>query len=130
MSNFKFTNKGVALLVVLGTIFIVVVLANIALRVMLSQSRFTHHKVSRIQAQYAGWAAINYAQEELRTGNWSAAICGAAGCALPPDSNIPNSILQPIMITLIPFNNPGCTPAAGVPAGTTCISVQVQYTSQ
>ena len=129
MSDFKLKNKGVALFVVLATVFVVVVLANIALNVMVSQSRFTHHKVGRIQAYYAAWAAINYANEMLRTNTWdaSAGDCAApVGCDLPPDLNFPGPIQQPIKIFLAPSGTPNC-PAATNPPDVTCISVQVQY---
>lgn len=62
--------KGVALFIVLGTILIVVILANVVLNIILSQSRLTHHQVSRIRAYYAGLAGMNFALEQLRTGTW------------------------------------------------------------
>lgn len=57
---------------VLSTIFIVVILANVVLTLITSQSRLTHHQVSRIQAYYAAQAGMNYAIEMLRLGdaNW------------------------------------------------------------
>lgn len=53
---------------VLGTILVVTILANVIMGLMLSQSRFTHHQVSRIQAYYACVAAMNYVLEQLRLG--------------------------------------------------------------
>lgn len=127
MFDFRLKDKGVALLAVLMTIFVVVILANIALNVMVSQGRLTHHKVNRIQAYYASWAAINYAQEMLRlgpaAGGWAPNSCPAPGCALPNDADIPSSVIQPIMIVLTPSGQPGCV----TPSGVTCISVNVQY---
>jgi Tfp pilus assembly protein PilX len=69
--------KGVVLAIVLSTIFIVIILANILMTIISSQSRLTHHKVSRIQAYYAGQAAMNYAFEQIRTGLWP----------IPPDTS-------------------------------------------
>lgn len=54
---------------VLSTLFIALLVSNIILRVILSQSRLTHHQVSRTQAYYAALAGINYALEMLRTSN-------------------------------------------------------------
>ncbi len=65
-------SRGVALITVLAFILAVVVLANIALALIVSQARFTLHKVSRINAFYAAQAGINYAIERLRTGDWTA----------------------------------------------------------
>ena len=62
--------EGVVLFVVLGTIFIVIILSAIILQIISSQSRLTHHQVSRIQAYYASQAGMVYALEELRIGGW------------------------------------------------------------
>src|SRR3989338_8661960 len=67
----KFKEKGVVLFIVLATLMIVVVLANVMLNIMSSQSRLTHHQVSRIQAYYATQSGMNLAIERLRTGNWT-----------------------------------------------------------
>lgn len=131
MFDFKLKNRGVALFVVLGTIFVVVILANIALNMMISQSRFTYHKVGRIQAYYAAWAAINYANEMLRLdiagGGWNAGSCPpAAPCAMPADATFPAAVLQPINIILAASGTPAC-PVPPNPQGVTCIFIQVQY---
>lgn len=118
MFDFKLKKRGVALFAVLATIFVVVLLANICLNTMVSQSRLTHHKVDRIQAYYAGWAAINYAQEELRRGNWTAPSVRL----LPSDPNFPASVLQPITIILM---QPGLN--CNAPVGCTCVIAQIQY---
>ncbi|MCX5714045.1 MAG: hypothetical protein NT033_04405, partial [Candidatus Omnitrophica bacterium] len=68
----KCKGRGTALFLVLAVVFVVVALANIILSFMHSQSRLTHHQVSRIQAYYAAQAGMNYALEQLRTGNWKA----------------------------------------------------------
>jgi Tfp pilus assembly protein PilX len=70
MLKSKSARRGVALFIVLGTILIVVILANVVLNIILSQSRLTHHQISRIRAYYAGLAGMNYALEQLRTGAW------------------------------------------------------------
>jgi Tfp pilus assembly protein PilX len=83
--------KGVVLAIVLSTIFIVIILANILMTIISSQSRLTHHKVSRIQAYYAGQAAMNYAFEQIRTGLWASSgtytLCNS-GCTVN-DTDIP-----------------------------------------
>ena len=63
---FKLGNKGIVLFVVLMTVVMVIILGTIVLGVMLSQNRFSHHKVSRIQAYYASLAGLRYASEMLR----------------------------------------------------------------
>ena len=65
-------SKGIALILVLALIMAVIALAAIGVGRFSSQSRFTHHKFSRIQAQYAAKAGIIYAQEMLRLGTWIA----------------------------------------------------------
>lgn len=118
--------KGAALYIVLATVFIVVALANIILNVVLSQSRFTHHQVSRIQASYAAKAGMVYALEQLRTGNWDDKTCkGPKGCSLPDDTNLPHTI-DSVKIVTIPVDEPGCENA---PAGINCcIQVTADYT--
>lgn len=85
--------KGVVLYMVLATLLIVVILANVVLGIILSQSRFTHHQVSRIQAYYASLAGMNLAREQLRTGAWgtgSYTLC-KSGCTVN-DSDIPYTV--------------------------------------
>jgi len=64
----KIKQKGIVLVLVLATILIVVLLGIAVLNIISSQSRLTHHQLSRIQAYYANRAAINYAIERLRIG--------------------------------------------------------------
>ena len=67
--------KGVLLFIVIGTIIIVATLSTVILRIILSQSRLTHHQVTRIQSQYAAKAGVNYALDKLRRNddvNWPA----------------------------------------------------------
>jgi len=132
MLDFKLKDRGVVLFIVLGTIFVAVILANVALNIMVSQSRFTRHKVSRIQAEYAAWAAINYANEmlRLRTTNpglgWAAGDCPApGGCPLPDLPSFPPTILS-VNIILALSNTPNC-PSPPAPLGVTCISARILY---
>jgi len=66
---FESNKKGALLFIVLATIIVVVTLSIVILRIMLSQSRLTHHQVSRIQAQYAAKAGVLYALDKLRLNN-------------------------------------------------------------
>jgi Tfp pilus assembly protein PilX len=61
--------KGVALYFVLAILLVVVILANIVLNFVSSQSRLTTHQVKRVQAYYAAQAGVNYALEQLRLNN-------------------------------------------------------------
>lgn len=95
-------------MVVLATLLMIVILANVVLNLMSSQARLTHHQVSRIQAYYAAQAGIVLATEKMRIGaaGWTDpaaftkrlcrsagahAFCGAGGVII--DSNLPPSIL-------------------------------------
>lgn len=105
MSKAKAKSKGVALFVVLAAIFTIMVLGNITLTVMLSQSRLTHHQLGRMQGYYAGMAGIVYGYDKLRSGDWPSPdpvispagfyvykICN--GCVAPDidDGNLPPMI--------------------------------------
>ena len=70
--------RGVVLFIVLATILLVIILSGVILRIISSQSRLTHHKVSRIKAYYAGRGMINYAFERFRTGAWVPNPAGGA----------------------------------------------------
>jgi Tfp pilus assembly protein PilX len=109
--------RGVVLYLVLATIMIVVILANIVLNVVLSQTRLTHHQVSRIQAYYAGLAGMNYALEQLRTGNWTA----PAVHPLPADNSFPHTIRGVTIVLDPPGNAPPCNSTC------TCVNVTVDY---
>jgi Tfp pilus assembly protein PilX len=58
--------KGVALYLVLAVLLVVVILANIILSLVSSQTQLTSHQAKRVQAQYAAQAGMNYALESLR----------------------------------------------------------------
>ena len=66
----KNNKKGAILFIVLAVIIIVVILSGVILSIVSSQSRLTHHQVSRIKAYYASKGIMNYAMEKLRTGIW------------------------------------------------------------
>lgn len=125
--------KGTALLMVLATLLVVVALANVILLIISSQSRLTHHQISRIQAYYAAQAGMNYALEQLRTGSWTAGSCPSpAGCNLPNDPSFSANITQPVIIIFCPSGvycaslTTPCTPPTGIDF---CIDVKVDYTS-
>ena len=69
--------RGFALYLVLTILMVVVILANVVLNLITSQSKLTHHQIKRIQAYYAAQAGINYALENLRVNN--AAWMSSAG---------------------------------------------------
>ena len=122
--------KGVILFIVLGVIIVVATLSTVILRIILSQTRLTHHQVSRIQAQYAAKAGVNYALEMLRTNDadWPATgeytrVMRRSGSASPDfdESNLPASIDRVEITVYDPSTNPG-------PSGTRKISAKAVYT--
>lgn len=70
MPQSKINKKGVAMFMVLATILVVVVLANVVLSIISNQSRLTRHEVSRVQAYYAAQAGLIYTMEKIRIGDW------------------------------------------------------------
>lgn len=86
---------------VLGTILIIVVLANVVLTIILSQTRLTRHQIARIQAYYAAYAAMNLTFDQLRQNLWTTgaySLC-RAGCTVN-DPDIPYRVA----ITVGPLN--------------------------
>jgi Tfp pilus assembly protein PilX len=120
--------KGVLLFIVLATIIVVVTLSTVILRIILSQSRLTHHQVSRIQAQYAAKAGVFYALDKLRRNDdacWPSVGTytirmqrSGSGCDVI-EPNLPISI-QYVDITV-------GTPGSGV-SGTREVSAIATYT--
>ena len=128
--------KGVVLFIVLAVVLVVVILSGVILGIISSQSRLTHHQVSRIKAYYAGKGIMNYANEQLRTGIWQAdpAVSGAldryaclngcldgrtayaAGYAIS-DTDIPFKVL----VTIHPKN-------AALSSTVTQLDIKTQYT--
>jgi len=123
----KLNNNGVALFLVLGTMLIVIVLAGIILSIISSQSRLTHHQVSRIQAYYAAQSGMVYAFDQLRRGTpgWSATVASTHN--LPTDSALPKSIVQPITIEIIPAGGTGSR-CPNPPANSACVKIKTNYT--
>ncbi|MDD5347746.1 MAG: hypothetical protein PHT59_03940 [Candidatus Omnitrophica bacterium] len=81
-------NRGVALYFVLAILLVVVILANIILSFITSQTRLSTHQVKRIQAYYAAQAGVNYALEQLRINNPDWVVDDPA--AVPPTPTIPD----------------------------------------
>lgn len=148
-------NKGVVLYIVLVSILAALVIASSILNLLLSQTRFSQHGTSRVQAYYAARAGLNYALEQLRIGGspasgWyytnpadnscpaNAADCTAGGCSMPTDSDFPSAVIQPVKIV---FMAPGsqCTVpnltdpthptkrVCSAPANTFCIQSTATY---
>lgn len=80
--------RGFILFIVLSTVLIVAMLAGVILSMISSQSRLTHHQVSRIQAYYAAKAGMNLAFERLRTGTIDNFSLCKSGCTYN-DADIP-----------------------------------------
>jgi len=74
--------KGFILFIVIATILLVVILSGVILGIISSQSRLTHHQVSRIRAYYAGKGIMNYSLEMLRRGT------SGGGWALPATGSL------------------------------------------
>lgn len=114
--------KGIALFMVLSTLLIVVILANVIISVLLNQTRLTHHQVSRIQANYAGQAAILDALERLSNGNYNFDSCSAnsGGCSFT-DADFPHTIKSVSVVIRRP-GTPDCPPG-----NSACVSATVNY---
>jgi len=90
------SGKGVALYLVLGVLIVTALVATLSMNIILSQSRLTHHSVSRTQAYYAAKMGMHYAIEMLNNQDttWSTpgnyTICRSGCTKNEPD--LPNSI--------------------------------------
>lgn len=113
--TFLYHEKGVVLLIVIATIMVIVILSGAILSIISSQSRLTHHQISRIKAYYAGKGIMNYAQDMLRQGIWVADAASnryachrdCSGLGVPsPDYVIPTDgdITYNILVTIYPRN--------------------------
>jgi len=139
MPKLQSSGKGVVLLIVIGVIFISVLFAGIALKLITSQSSLTQHQVYRIKAYYAAKGIMNYAQDMLRKGTWTphdsnkryvchSKVAGGNCSSLsvsPPyyatistDSNIPYDIL----VTIYPLNQ-------ALVGTVTQLDIKTKYTS-
>jgi len=118
MPQYKPAQKGVVLLIVLGTIITIMFLAGAILTVITNHSRLTQHQIDRIKAYYASKAMMNYTMEKLRKGTalggWDAAAgytyachgnCSGLGVPSPDytitDSDVPFNTL----VTIHPKNS-------------------------
>lgn len=133
-SKQKQDKKGIVLLIVIGTVFIVIFLANVVLSIITSQSRLTHHQVSRIQAYYASMAGVNYALERLRVGTWNAttSCTDAAPCqlaSLDPNfsTTFPPSVSQVSIIIRPPQSANPSNPCYNPPGNSACVSATANY---
>ena len=129
-------NRGAALAVILGTILVVVVLANILLNFMLSQNRLTHHQISRIQAYYAGMGAMNYALERLRKGTWvvgTDCLSTSGGCpvqAIYSATDFHPSVINDVTVIITPDGQALPSGAICNPPNDTeaCVDITTDYT--
>lgn len=60
--------RGIVLIVVLGTLFVMITLALIGLTLMTQESRIAEHKIRRVRAYYAAQAGMVDGIERLRSG--------------------------------------------------------------
>jgi len=121
--------KGVILFLVMGTIMVVAVLSIVILRIIASQSRLTHHKVSRIRAYYASKAGMNLAISKLQNGAWTQEdstikyycingnVDNGVVCS---DTAADNKIPYNVQIAIYPKDQPGIN-------GTIKIDVKTDY---
>lgn len=134
-------NKGVAMLLVLGTVLVVVILANAIMGLIINQARLSQHQVGRIRAYYTTLGIMNYSLEMLRLGSGGAvggwvpndtgadkfACMQVKGCIDPitPDYWIPNDANIPyrVQVRIYPRDNSGI-------ANTTQIDITTDYTYQ
>ncbi len=96
MRSYLRRRTGMALYLVLAVLIVTAIIAGMSLNLVLSQSRLTHHSVSRMQAYYAAKLAMNYAIEMLSQNDttWSTpgnyTIC-RLGCT-KDEPDLPGSI--------------------------------------
>jgi Tfp pilus assembly protein PilX len=109
----KNNKKGAILFIVLAVIILVVILSGVILSIVSSQSRLTHHQVSRIKAYYAGKGMMNYALEKLRIGEWAphssqTRYACHRGCIDAPSITYPiptdNDIPYKVQVAIRPLN--------------------------
>lgn len=136
----NYNKKGVILFIVIVIIIMVSIMSTIILRIVSSQSRLSHHQVSRIQAQYAAKAALIYALDKLRRNDasWSATtpvnpvekrMCkevAGPNCNTPDitEPDLPSSV-QYVDITV--YDPAAAAPNQGI-SGTRKITATAEYT--
>ena len=62
--------RGVALLLLLATIFLVVILSGVVAEIILNQSRSNQHYVERTKAYYAALGGLTIAMDRIARGEW------------------------------------------------------------
>jgi len=105
---------------VLATIMIVVVLANVILAIISNQSRITRHEVGRVQAYYAAQAGLVYAMEKLRNGTWT--YTGTNSC---PNGGVPCYVTDSGFLPYVVLNRVQvifCDPLSSCNVGTSSVS--------
>ena len=131
----KMNKRGIALYLVLSILLVVVILANVVLSLINSQSKLTHHQVRRIQAYYAAQAGINYALENLRLNNtsWMTTttpitkyMCKANNTAIPECN--PAGIIEDSLPTTIRYIQINVGPLDAA-SGLRSVNTTVNYTS-
>jgi len=65
-------SRGVALLLLLGTIIVTGILSAVIANIILNQSRFSQHQVNRLRAYYSAMAVMQITRDNLFNGTWSA----------------------------------------------------------
>jgi hypothetical protein len=105
-------------------------LSIVTLRVISSQSRLTHHQLSRIRAYYADKAGMNLVFDKLRSGDWTQDLAAIKyycingkvdseiACTLPIFSD---PLLPHVQIKIYPKSPPGLN-------GTAKIEIKTDYT--
>jgi len=142
MVKIGINKSGIALFIVLATVFVVILLGEITIKFIASQNRFSHESVNRIQAYYAAKAGMNYALEMLRTGTWTFSPNSCAppsGCLINeyafPDSikSFDGTANKQFRVIFCPagsicaFASFGCQPPSGI---NFCINTTVTYLNQ
>ena len=133
MSN----NRGMALYLVLGVLFLTIMLAQMFFNIVLSQASLSHHQVSRNQAFYAARLGMVYAIDRLSagdpawpgTGTYTHYICQSGGspCVSPNNYTIESAL--PLTIQSIRIDVSNWSTASDVSNGTRPINVTVNYTA-
>ncbi|HOW42671.1 MAG TPA: hypothetical protein PLF03_03300 [Candidatus Omnitrophota bacterium] len=129
----KLDKKGIAIYLVLGVLLIVVFLGGMFMTFVVSQSRFSHHQLSRIQALYAAKAGMYYAIDRLsqQDPNWSAAtpferfICRESGAAHCSDAT---TLIDPLLPHTIKLVKIAVGAANSGIQNTRTINITVDYT--
>lgn len=147
----RIDKNGVALFMVLATILIVVVLANVALTIVSNQGRLTRHEVGRIQAYYSAQAGLQYTMAKIRVGIWPSSgvaeryycfatvpagagqcITGALTNTIPYDEGVTSRGAYRIEVEVCRDSGgpASCTSGPATPAGTIRLNAKVDYTYQ